>query len=70
MEVAFGCKDGFTGVWRLEGDSDGVVVHMIWRSGPSTLSTHDAVIVDMVGLSVLNRQLLLQRGANDGSSLE
>ena len=70
MEVAFGCEDGFIGVWKLQGDPDEVVLRMVWRSGPSTLIAQDAVVVNTVGLSALNRQLLIQRGANDGSSSE
>ena len=68
MEVACGCADGFIGAWELHSDSDEAAVQMVWRSGPRILTTHDAVIADAVGLSSLNRQLLLQRGANGGSS--
>jgi len=58
MEVAFGCGDGLIGVWRMQGDPEEVVLHIVWKSGAITLTTQDAVIVDTVGLSVFNRRIL------------
>jgi len=67
MEFVTGCLTGSIRTWKLKNDSDEVSVQLIWGDGPAGLTTVDAVIVGAVGLSVINREVLLQRGAIDRS---
>jgi len=67
MEFATGCKDGSSQVWKVQSMMGKVSVQLVWRTGLSIFTAVDAVVADSPGLSPVNRQLLLQRGANDRS---
>ena len=54
-------------MWRLQSEAGKVSVQMVWSTGLRVLGVMDTVIADTVGLSAVNRQLLLQRGAKEGS---
>jgi len=69
-EFATGCEDGSTRAWRLQqNESEEVSMQTVWSAGQPVFAATDAVIIDTVGASAVNRQLLLQRGATDGSAL-
>jgi len=67
MEFVTTCLSGSSRVWRLQSEAGKVSIQMIWSTGLRVFGVMDAVIDDTVGLSAVNRKLLLQRGINDGS---
>ncbi|KAF9117653.1 hypothetical protein BGW39_001970, partial [Mortierella sp. 14UC] len=69
LEFATGCDDGSMRAWQVVEDESGQVsVKQVWGVGLASLAVSDAVIDNVVGLSTVNRKLLLQRGAKDGSA--
>ncbi|KAF9149864.1 Guanine nucleotide-binding protein subunit beta-2-like 1 [Linnemannia schmuckeri] len=70
LEFAIGYDDSSIRVWRLQTGSNALSIQLVWSIGPAPLVVAGAVIIDTVGLSDVNRRLLLQRGAIDGSLLK
>ncbi|KAG0290079.1 U3 snoRNP protein [Linnemannia gamsii] len=66
VDFVTGFQDGSTRTWRLQSESDELSIQMLWSAGPAIFNAVDAVISGTVGLSAINRQLLLQRGAIEG----
>jgi WD40 repeat protein len=54
-------------VWRVSSDGRKAVVRMQWGSNLRILNAEGLVFKSPVGLSPINRKLLVQRGAVDGS---
>ncbi|KAG0287397.1 protein with putative role during mitosis, partial [Linnemannia gamsii] len=64
MEFVSGSTDGSVRVWRMASQDDGVAyVRMLWGNDVGRLCTSDLMFKGAIGLSPINRQLLLQRGA-------
>ncbi|KAK3817618.1 MAG: WD40-repeat-containing domain protein [Benniella sp.] len=63
-----GSSDGVVRMWQVKADGDQYHVSLLWRTTKGELSVMDAAIHDVEGLSQLNRQLLKQRGAVEGSA--
>lgn len=61
--LATGCFDGTVGMWKVEANEDHCDVSLHWITMRGALNVVDASIQDAQGLSQLNKQLLLQRGA-------
>jgi len=61
--LATGCKDGMVGMWKVEDDKDRCDVSLHWTTMRGVLNVVGATIQNVQGLSQLNKQLLLQRGA-------
>jgi len=59
-----GCHDGSMRMWQIN-EKDLTSVCLCWRTTKAELTVKDAVTQNMVGLTVLNAQLLKQRGAVD-----
>jgi WD40 repeat protein len=63
MEFVSGSTDGSVRVWRMAAQDDGVAyVRMLWGNDVGRLCTSDLMFKGAIGLSPINRQLLLQRG--------
>ncbi|KAG9063885.1 hypothetical protein KI688_003999 [Linnemannia hyalina] len=66
LEFSTASYEGSIRTWRVVEDSNGsgrVSIRLSWSSGPVVLAASCAVLDDTVGLSVINRRLLEQRGA-------
>lgn len=63
LEFATGCRDGSVRVWSLCNKSGAWSAQVVWSTGPAVLSCSGAVVINTEGLSHINRQLLVQRGA-------
>ncbi|KAK3828430.1 MAG: hypothetical protein J3Q66DRAFT_434963 [Benniella sp.] len=63
--IATGCSEGVVAMWKVEGIEDHCDVHVSlhWGTVNGELNVEDTAIQNVQGLSQLNRQLLLQRGA-------
>jgi len=61
--LATGCEDGMVGMWKVESTEDGRAVSLHWGTVKGELNVMDATIQNVHGLSHLNRDLLMQRGA-------
>jgi WD40 repeat protein len=61
--LATGCSDGMVGMWKVEVNEDRCDVSLQWGRMRGGLNVVDATIDGVHGLSQLNKQLLLQRGA-------
>ena len=61
--LATGCTDGMVGMWKVEGNEDRCDVSLHWSTTRGALNMVGATIQGVQGLSQLDRQLLLQRGA-------
>ncbi|KAK3843828.1 MAG: WD40-repeat-containing domain protein [Linnemannia gamsii] len=69
LEFATACEDGSIRTWRLVEDKSGkVFVRQVWGVGLDTLAITGAIIDNTVGLSAINKKLLMQRGAKDSST--
>ncbi|KAK3841816.1 MAG: hypothetical protein J3R72DRAFT_491132 [Linnemannia gamsii] len=66
MSFATGSDDRSVRVWRVVAEDDGIKVQLQWSSGSDVVVASDARIQGAVGLSRVNRTLLLQRGAIGG----
>ena len=58
-----GCSDGMVGMWKVENHEDRCDVSLHWTIMRGALHVVDTTIQNVRGLSQLNKQLLLQRGA-------
>ncbi|KAG9067040.1 hypothetical protein KI688_012952 [Linnemannia hyalina] len=70
LEFATASSEGSIRAWRVV-DSNGsgrVSVRLLWSSGHAVLAASGAVLKDTLGLSVISRKLLEQRGAAGSSS--
>ncbi|KAF9910691.1 WD_REPEATS_REGION domain-containing protein [Linnemannia zychae] len=64
MEFVTGCHDGSVRKWQVEEDDSGEVsVKQVWGDGLVALAMTDAIIDNVIGLSAINMELFLQRGA-------
>jgi len=61
--LVVGCEDGFVGMWQVKFDQDNFHVTLRWKPTKAELDVEDATIQDVQGLSQLDKQLLIQRGA-------
>jgi len=61
--LATGCFDGMIGMWKVENHESRCDVSLHWSTMRGALNVVNASIQDVQGLSQLNKQLLLQRGA-------
>ncbi|KAF9079062.1 hypothetical protein BGX23_005193, partial [Mortierella sp. AD031] len=67
LELVTGCNDGSLRVWRVVDGLDEFSAQMVWAAGYDVLAAFGTNVVDAVGLSAVNRLLLKQRGAIDGT---
>ncbi|KAK3823023.1 MAG: WD40-repeat-containing domain protein [Benniella sp.] len=58
-----GCYDGSVRMWQVVEDDDACRVRLRWRSVNGSLDSKDTLIQGVHGLSQVNKQLLMQRGA-------
>ncbi|KAG9063980.1 hypothetical protein KI688_004094 [Linnemannia hyalina] len=71
MEFVTGCRDESVRVWRVSSDGEGVVVNLIWGSNLAVLQAEGLVLSGTIGLSPMQKKLLVQRGAiGDSLTLE
>ncbi|KAG0279619.1 hypothetical protein BGZ96_001894 [Linnemannia gamsii] len=64
MEFVSGCKDESVRVWKISIRDGGVEdARMVWGTDVGQLCTSGLMLKGAIGLSPINRQLLLQRGA-------
>jgi WD40 repeat protein len=61
--VATVCSDGAVGMWKMEIGEDHCHASLHWTVAKGELNVLNATIQDAKGLSELNNQLLVQRGA-------
>ncbi|KAF9901683.1 hypothetical protein EC991_005787 [Linnemannia zychae] len=70
LELVTGCEDRSVRVWKVVEDDDGKVhADLIWGSSSGRLGAWDANIQGVVDLAEVNKTLLLQRGAIEGTSI-
>ncbi|KAF9899666.1 hypothetical protein EC991_008511 [Linnemannia zychae] len=67
LEFVTGCDDHSVRVWRLVVAEGGTCVCLVWGSNIGQLVALDLSTKDAIGLSSINRDLLVQRGAVDES---
>lgn len=68
LELVTGSGPGCVQAWGLVDGSDGIFsARLVWSSGYTAFAVTDAILVDTVGLNVMNQRLLKQRGARDES---
>ncbi|KAG0269029.1 hypothetical protein BGZ95_002218, partial [Linnemannia exigua] len=67
LEFVTGGKDGSVRVWRIANpdhtNGGSVSVQMLWGNDVGHLCASDLMFKDTIGLSLINRKLLVQRGA-------
>jgi hypothetical protein len=68
LEFVTCSEDKASRVWRLQDELGKWAVYLVWGSGAAGLVADDALIVNAVGLSMVTRQFLKQRGALDEAS--
>ncbi|KAF9284408.1 hypothetical protein BGZ88_010006 [Linnemannia elongata] len=60
LDLVTGSVDGSICLWRLQMEPE-IAVVQVWGLGPAALITTNAVFEEAVGLSAVNRMLLMQR---------
>ncbi|OAQ23322.1 WD40 repeat-like protein [Linnemannia elongata AG-77] len=66
LDFGIGCANGSKQVWKLletsKSPSDTWSAQLVWSAGNPVLAASDAVFAHAIGLSLVNQQLLAQRG--------
>ncbi|KAF9102300.1 hypothetical protein BGX29_004740 [Mortierella sp. GBA35] len=71
LEFVTVSNDNSVRMWRLAEDEQGIVrVSQVWGTRTGGIVASGAIIRDVVGLSKINQDLLIQRGATDGMTNE
>ncbi|KAG9063966.1 hypothetical protein KI688_004080 [Linnemannia hyalina] len=70
MEFVTGCRDGSVRVWRVSSDGGDVVVKLLWGTNLAVLNAEGLVLKGTIGLSPMQKKLLVQSGAIDDSLTE
>ncbi|KAF9283424.1 hypothetical protein BGZ88_010502 [Linnemannia elongata] len=70
MEFVTGCRDESVRVWRVSSDSEDVVVRLLWGTNLAVLHTDGLVLKGTTGLRLMQKKLLVQRGAIGDSLTE
>ncbi|CAO3565256.1 unnamed protein product [Mortierella alpina] len=67
--LATGCADKSVRLWKVQGNCQRMSVRLVWSSRHDQLVVSDTNILNVQGLSSLNRKLLEQRGATNKPSV-
>ncbi|KAG9063947.1 hypothetical protein KI688_004061 [Linnemannia hyalina] len=67
MEFVTGCSDESVRVWRVSSDGEDVVVKLFCGTNLAVLHTAGLVLKGTIGLSPMQKKLLVQRGTIDDS---
>ncbi|KAG9063962.1 WD repeats region domain-containing protein [Linnemannia hyalina] len=67
LEFVTACRDESVRVWRVSSDDEDVVVKLLWGTNLAVLHAEGLVLKGTTGLSPMQKELLVQRGAIDDS---